>query len=528
MRKLSTYLKVMLTINANSFLYFLGKLPIINRLISPSLYKNTKLKLVFSFLGTIFELLKGVIGQSILVLALIHYLPLLLQGRNLQEAPALGLQATLFIVLMCVLPAFLQSAIFRGGKEDFIFLNHFSVNPDEYYRVKTGTALVRQFVSLFPILLFIFNDVITVFMLISLKIAFVMIGNIFFLQQYKAKRKLTDVKIRLLLMLIAIGLTYLGVYFGRIPSFTPSLIVAISLSLISLVITFLGWHFVTNYRNFKEVAVQFANKDVLTLRVSVTTPLNEDDTGLKSMGWTANQQFWEKNKTKKPAQYIEHALNRRFVKSIWNYVRQTLILSLIAAITMGLLIRSNVIKLDESNLLAYSPILISLVISMTYGTSYLQLCFRNLDLPLLYHHLYSRKRMVQSMISRAGSLMKIDTLLMASFAISLYLFLKISRLSLSDNLFFRLLAVYVLIFLIFELFHFLAYYALQPYSTELTVKSPLFTVLSIIANLFTVYFLFARENVLWLTQPLLIIAAALLLACVILTKFVDKTFKLRY
>jgi hypothetical protein len=42
MHNLLVYLKVLLLINANSLLYYLGKLPIIKRLITPNLYKNTR------------------------------------------------------------------------------------------------------------------------------------------------------------------------------------------------------------------------------------------------------------------------------------------------------------------------------------------------------------------------------------------------------------------------------------------------------------------------------------------------------
>jgi hypothetical protein len=365
-------------------------------------------------------------------------------------------------------------------------------------------------------------------MLVSVKLAFVMVGNVLFLKQYKDRRKLTDVKIRMLVILFAAVLTYLGVYFDRIPGFSPSRFMAISISLVSFVVVAFGWRYVLRYRNFKEVAVQFASKDVLALKVTVTTPLTEGDTGLEALDWTTNKQYWTENKTETPANYIEHALNIRFRKPIWRSVKQTIILNLILFSAVGLLIRSNVIKIDETNLLAYSPILISLVIGMTYGIYYLQLCFRNLDLPLLYHRLYSKQRIVQSMKRRATFLFGIGVLNLSSFAASLYLFLQIAGLRLSSSLFFSLLAVYSLIYLIYELFHFLTYYALQPYSTELTVKSPLFTALSIAEGLFSVYFLFARANVLSLTRPLLIIVVVLILCCVLLPNLVEKTFKLKY
>ncbi len=229
-------------------------------------------------------------------------------------------------------------------------------------------------------------------MLVSVKVASVMMGDILFLKQYKDRRKFTDVKIRMLVILFAVALTSVGVYFDRIPSLYPSRFLAISISLISIAIVISAWRYVVNYRNFKEVAVQFASKDVLALKVSVTTILNEGVTALEAFEWPTNKQFWEKNKKEEPANYIEHALNIRFSKPIWSFTKQTIVRNLILFIAAGLLIRSGVIKLDQSNLLAYSPILFSLVISMTYSLSYLQLCFRNLDLPLLYHHLYSQKK----------------------------------------------------------------------------------------------------------------------------------------
>ncbi|MCB2209871.1 hypothetical protein KQH62_03150 [bacterium] len=528
MRHLSLYLKVILTINANSFLYFLDKLPIINRVITPGLYRKAKLKQVLSFFGTLFDFIKTAIGQSILVLVFIRYLPLLLQGQDLSGSPAIGLQASLFLILFCVLPAFQQSGIFQTSKEDFIFLNHFSLNPDGYYRVKTGMGLVRQFIALFPVLLFILSDLYTAFMLVSVKLAFVMLGNMFFLEQYRKGRKLTNVYNRLAIFLSVGALTYVGVYFDRIPTFMPSRLLAILISLVSIAILAWGWRYVVRYRNFKEIAVQFASKDVLALKVSVTTPLNEGETGLEALDWATNKQYWEEHKNKTPANYIEHALNSRFRKPIWRSVRQTIIMGLILSSAVGLLIRSNVIKIDASNLLVYSPILISLVIGMTYGIYYLQLCFRNLDLPLLYHRLYSKQRIIQSMKRRATFLLGIGLLNLSAFALSLFLFLQIAKLSLSASTFLNLLGVYSLIFLIYELYHFLTYYALQPYSTALTVKSPVFTVLSIFESLFGVYFLFARANVLELTQPLVIISVVLFLSIVVLTRFVDKTFKLRY
>jgi len=264
MRNLPVYLKVMLIMNANSFLYYLGKLPIIKRLITPNLYKNTRAKLVFSFLGTLLDFAKATLAQTILVILFIRFFPQLLRVQTLGDVPSLGEEISLFIFLFCILPSFLQSSIFRGSKEDYTFLNYFSLNPNEYYRAKTGTGLVRQGISLLPVMLFLFQDFFISFSLIGVKLACMMLGNIYFLNQYKEKRKLGNVNIRLLVFLSAALLLYVGVYFDLIPKFYPSNQTAIVVSIISLVIVAIGWSYVVHYRNFKEISVQFAGKNVIT------------------------------------------------------------------------------------------------------------------------------------------------------------------------------------------------------------------------------------------------------------------------
>ena len=166
--------------------------------------------------------------------------------------------------------------------------------------------------------------------------------------------------------------------------------------------------------------------------------------------------------------------------------------------------------------------------NMTYSHFYLQICFRNLDLPLLYHHLYSRKSIVQSMHQRGLFLLKVGLLMVSSFAIGLFLFIFIAQIELPIETTLQLLLNSVLVFLIFELFHFLAYYILQPYSMELTIKNPLFQVLSIVESLFTMFFLFARQNILSLTVPLLFVFSGLIVCYFVTTKYVDKSFKLKY
>jgi len=523
-----SFYQVMFSINANSFLYFFSKIPVLGRIISAELYRKSNFKKIYGVLGLLFDLIKSASAQFVVIYLLISYLPSLLGVSDLNDPTGRGLSVTLFLILFSFLPAFLESSIFKNQKEDYIFLNQFSFNPDHYYRLKIIREMVRSIITTLPALIFIFNDFSIVLLLSVVRIFWSLVGNVWFLHQYKTKRKLVSVYLRYGMFLVLAISTYILLYFKLLPSFLPNGSLAIIISIVLILLMIPLWVSIIKYSDYKEVAVQFANKDVLTVRVSVTTVVNEDETGLKGFTWEKNKEFLEKHKKENVFAYIESVFNERLRKSIWNTPGQQIIQNLIIFVALALLVRFDVLHLDKSRILDYSTLLISFAMSMTYSHFYLQICFRNLDLPLLYHHLYSRKSIVQSMHQRGLFLLKVGLLMVSSFAIGLFLFIFIAQIEIPIETTLQLLLNSVLVFLIFELFHFLAYYVLQPYSMESTIKNPLFQVLSIVESLFTMFFLFARQNILSLTVPLLLVLFGLIVCYFVTTKYVDKSFKLKY
>lgn len=528
MNTISSFYQVMFSINANSFLYFFSKIPVLGRVVSADLYRKSNLKKIYGVFGILFDLAKSALAQFVVIYLLISYLPGLLGASDLNDPTGRGLSVMLYIIIFCFLPAFLESSIFKNDKEDYIFLNQFSFNPNHYYRLKIIREMVRDIITTLPALIFVFKDFSIVFLISVVRIFWGLVGNVWFLHQYKTKRKLVNVYLRYGMFLLLAISTYILLYFKLLPSFLPDGSLAIIISLVLMLIMTPLWLYINKYPNFKEVAVQFANKDVLTVHVSVSTVLNEDEAGLKSFTWEKNKEFLEEHKKENVFTYIESVFNQRLRKSIWGPPRQLIVQNLILFVALGFLVRFDVLHVDKSRILDYSTILFSFAMGMTYGQTYLQICFRNLDLPLLYHHLYSRESIVQSMQQRGKFLLKTGLLLMSSFAIGLFLFIVIARIDLPIETTLQLLLNSVLVFLIFELYHFLTYYILQPYSMELTIKNPLFYVLSIGESLFTMFFLFARQNILSLTIPLLLIFFGLIICCFVTTKHVDKTFKLKY
>ena len=93
--------------------------------------------------------------------------------------------------------------------------------------------------------------------------------------------------------------------------------------------------------------------------------------------------------------------------------------------------------------------------------------------------------------------------------------------------FYSLLGIYLLVYLIYEIYNAIAYYLFQPYSTELTIKHPVYIVLSVAESLFSVLVLFSRSNVIELIKPLGVTLFVLIIGLILLSTKVDTTFKLR-
>lgn len=85
-----------------------------------------------------------------------------------------------------------------------------------------------------------------------------------------------------------------------------------------------------------------------------------------------------------------------------------------------------------------------------------------------------------------------------------------------------------LLMLIQELYQLLIYYWIQPYTVDLSVKSPVFKVLGWIEGLFDISVLFIRGNLALACLPLFGVFLIINVLLVVMQKNVHKTFRLRY
>lgn len=527
MRNIYYYSKINTLMSANSLIYSISKIPILKRLEVTTLYKNERLKNVIGIIGFVLEIIKDFLGSSALVLLLIVFIPdFFTSSRTFGYSLSPEIRQLLYIILFCLVPSFMQSIVFQHPEKDYPFLSFFQIDPKTYYLLK----IVRYFfrgILFFPVLFYIFNEPVVVIMLVMFDIALAILSNSIFLKYYKEKGNLPNNKARYLLAFALAILSYISLLFGKLPGLPNfrGLHLLIILGLTSIAVG--CWFYSTRYKKFNNIATQYANKNVAALHISISTTLNEDDIGLKNSESDENEVYLARFKSLSPQDYIERAFLHRFHKPIVGFVRDKILWNLAIFIFVGLLIKWGFISIDNNKILNYSPILLSLVLSMTYGRAYFQLCFRNIDLPLLNLQLYTKDKIQRSIWMRLAVILFCGSIMLVFFGLSLLVLIRLGGLKISLKDLYNLVGVYALVFLIYEIYNTIAYYLFQPYSTELTIKHPAYIVLSIAESLFSVLVLFSRSNVIELIKPLGITLFSLTVGLILLSMKVDTTFKLR-
>ena len=527
MRNIYYYSKINTLMSANSLLYSISKFPLFKGLEVTTLYINEKLKNAIGIIGFVLEIFKSFVGSSALVYLLIVYIPdLLTSSKSFGYSLSPEIRQSLFIILFCLAPSLMQSIVFHNPEKDYPFLSFFQIDPKTFYLLKIVQYFFRSILFV-PILFYIFHEPITVVMLVMFDIATALLSNSFFLKYYDEKGNLPNHNARYLLAFVFAVATYVGLLFGKLPGLPNDrqLHLLIILSLTSIGVG--CWFYAIRYKKYNNIATQYANKHVAALHISISTTLNEDDIGLRNSESDENETYLDKFESLSPQHYIERAFLHRFKKPIIGFIKNKILWNLAICVMLGLIIRWGFISIDNSKILNYSPILLSLVLSMTYGRAYFQLCFRNTDLPLLHLQLYSKSTIQKSIWMRLAVILVCGSIMLAFFGLSLLVLIRLGGIPISMRDLSNLMGIYALVFLIYEIYNTITYYLFQPYSTELTIKHPAYTVLSIAEILFGILVLFSRSNVIELIKPLGVTLLLLTIGLILLTMKVDTTFKLR-
>jgi len=164
---------------------------------------------------------------------------------------------------------------------------------------------------------------------------------------------------------------------------------------------------------------------------------------------------------------------------------------------------------------------------MTYGHSFLELCFRNMDAPLLYHGFYDAVTIRMSFLRRFRYLMLNGFFLLGLTLADVCILLITAGTWLPASTLLIFGTIFAMILFVFETLHLVVYYLLQPYAMDCIVKSPIFSTVNKVEGLLTYGILFIRGDITNLLLPMAILVLLTAVGFFATLRVAPHTFKKR-
>lgn len=515
--RIMVYSEIYLVIQINAFLYYLNRLPVMEKIVHNSWYSRYRLKKIWSLFSLGFGFVRSALANNIGTLILLYVVPHLFMAED-KVVP--GVFLMLFIQLKCVAGAMMECGLFKSSAEDYTFLTHFMVNPISYYRCKAAKNAFFSCFMLFPALYFLFHDWGMVAALVLLKLFCTLGSNVVYLSIYKRFGRLPEKRVRRIMAYLVILIAYGGAYLGGYGSTAIAPVWQVVTGTVCMILSAACWRYHMAYSDYKKIAVKYANQSAVSFRVTVqSSSAGEEENGLLESGWEENRGFFRMHMEETPERYLEQAFIRRFGKAVRRERRDRMVSLLFISAVLGLGIRFGWLPVTSDTALDYTPVLIASAVSMAFADRLMQMYFRNIDLHLLYHHMASPAFIRRSMLQRYLYLLKGDLVSSAVIVLHILLLLFLSGLQIPGSTIVKLAAVCILFLVLWETYDCIVYYAIQPYSADMTAKSPVFKILGYLEGIFQLLVLFVHRD---LTAALPWMCAAC--ACAAAVFFVSRTF----
>ena len=518
-------LRIYLTSQINSFIVFLRKIPIINKFITDKAFGKYRLKKSISLLGIAYDFVGKIIGSSIGFLLFVTFLS---KAVLREEAYTDFRLMVLFVVLFVIYPFFSGSAILSSSAEDQMFIHYFMLNPVPYYKYKGFKALFFSFITYTPALIYQFRQPFIVIMLVLIKAAGNAFTNIVYLWFFNKKNRQPNKRARRLCGLGVVIAVYFACAKNLIPDVTISNRTYIIISIICAVIIIAGIVYILNYKKYRELAIKYADKGIITFVMSSGGNMDPDVADIIDKGSEYHKAYFEEHKRFTPEVYIDKAFRKRYRKAIWNPIITDVIIDAIILGVLGYVVRLGWINITAETLANYSPILVTVAISASLVPASIYRYFRNVDLIYIRSRMITKDFLKGLMLKRYIRTLGIDLVIAVAITIAAAVFLLTSGIKYPLVDFAWLMVSIVPILIIYDTYEWLMYYLVQPYSVDLVAKSPVFSVMGYVTSIIMILLLFIRANMAKFFIPIIGITLLAMLIFYIASNYAYKTFKIRF
>lgn len=514
--------KIKNTYRANTIIYSLKKLPLINRLLPNTLYSNSGLKALANIIGFLIEVGTIFVGKLFYILIMIVF------AASMYKVPSDQFFLHAF-VLLTISGGLLNSNIFNPSKDKYYAICLMKFDAKRYTLSNYSYFLLKIFIGFIPFtILFGLSTHVNIliclllpFFVLAVKISISAWGLWDSIRRKKViNENLPTVKAILViftLLLATYGLPFLGI--------TISNIIFYGIFGISLLISIPSLFYILKSNQYSRIYKELLTSDNVLITNNTKTVEFNRNTFLKQINSDA---IVDNGKT--GYEFFNDIFVQRHKKMLWKATKRiSLIAVLVFVVAIAIALYSNEFSSTiHRMLLAKIPYFLFIMYILNRGEQMTKMMFINCDRSMLNYRFYRQpEAILQLFKERLKTLITLNIIPGLIMSIGTVILLFVSGGVDFVNYILAFLSIFSMS-IFFSVHYLVLYYLLQPYTIDIEMKDPRFGIINGITY-FICYF------ALQVRIPIFIFGICMVLFTIIYSiialflayRHAPKTFKLR-
>ncbi|KUP20999.1 hypothetical protein [Paenibacillus sp. DMB5] len=534
---LNTIMDIRGVSGANRIMYYFMRIPWLGTLMKDNVYSNRTLKKSFTIAALILRILYGFLTRFA-YLGLIIYLPVSLAGGDLTQPQQYNLYLHILLLLSFGVSAVSNAVILEPKRDKYICVKLMRMPADKYMHAVMGLRGVSFFIYFVPAMMVfagLYGAPLWHGLLLALLLTFWRTAAEAVHLRIFDRKEIVVVKQNVLVWsVIGAGylLAFLPLYTGSALLDMDAVLFSLPAVLAALLPGIIAAVYIARYPRYRSAvdAVTEIDDPLLDMgRMMKEANLKQVET--KEQDFSADQLRPEQFAGKSGYAYLNaifFSRHRRFL--VQPIQRRLMIIGVLFAI--GLLLQLVAPELSSrlaSYLVRALPVFVIVMNFTSIGELVCKAMFFNCDLSLLRYGFYrDRSAILSNFRVRLLRISGLNLIPAAAIciAMNLLIFLSAESWSAADSLIYS--ATVLGLSLFFSVHHLFMYYIFQPYSTELNVKNPFFSIVnSIIMGVAVISMQFKGAPGQFAMLVLLAAAVYMVIALFLVYKYSYKTFRVK-
>lgn len=471
---------------ANWLIYYFKRIPGLGKLLKDDLYAQAALKKILAVIANILKAIWGVLSKFA-YLGIMVYWPVLQAGEDRLLSEQYDMYLQVLVLISFVVAAVSNAVIMEPKRDKYICVKLMRLPADRYMHSTLAFKGVSFFVYFIPAMItfaVMFDAPVWQGVWLSLLLtAWRTVGEACHLAAFHWKKMIVVKNTGIVWTVIVVGflLAYVPLYAGKV-LITSEILFSLPLLLVVLMLAIFAVIYIARYPDYREAVDAVTKKDEPLLDMGrMMKEARVADVKTKEKDFTADQLRPDQFAGKSGYAYLNAIFFSRHRRFLIQPIQRRLgiIGGLFAAGLLIMIIAPEVFSKLAVYLIDSLSLFFIIMNFTSIGERICKAMFFNCDLSLLRYGFYREPAAILSnfrtRLLRIGGLNLIPAAAIC-VAVNVLILLSDEGWGMSEILIFC--ATILGLSLFFSVHHLFMYYIFQPYSTELNVKNPFFSILN--------------------------------------------------